>query len=146
MSEKQKGKTNGRPIKKGEVRNPKGSSALQRSRGVINRITIPQVCDAIGLLATHTPAEVFEISRNPKETFLRHWVAELAIKSAEKGDVKTFECLMSRCLGPPKQSVEVTGADGAAILIDKRQASMTVEDMEKRANELAARRKLIEND
>ena len=91
------------PIKKGEARNPRGSSDRVRKLGAIKRLTIDELAEVGGMLLRSDMEALEAISIDPKSSVLRYWMAALAKKSIEKGDVQTFDVLMTRLIGKPPE-------------------------------------------
>lgn len=136
----------GRPMVKGETRNPKGSSAKARNVGKIRALTAAQVAEIGSLILTGTRDDLTAVGADPGAPFIQVWFAGLAIKSLQKGDASIFKAILDRIVGKPKESVEVTGAAGGALNISMAHAEMSIAEREARADALAAARKEVGDD
>ena len=105
MAATEKQKENLKPVKPGEVRNPKG-----RPKGSQNLKTI--------LEKWLSAKEKIKHPINGKEVNLSQLdIITLAqLKEARAGNVQSFNALMDRFEGKPKQISEVTGADGKDLI------------------------------
>lgn len=56
------------------------------------------------------------------------FIFETLKKKARRGDMKAIEMLMDRRFGKPKQSTEITGADGAPIQVQRIEVVLPPED------------------
>lgn len=86
-------------IKKGEVRNPKGSSEWAKQKAKIKRLTIDELSEVSTLILRSTREELVRTKDDPDISILQCWVMSLVTKSVQKGDAQTFDVLMNRLVG-----------------------------------------------
>ncbi len=86
-------------IKKGMVRNPRGSSEKSRRLGKIKRLTLDELQEVVTLLLRGKRSDFAAMKEQDDTSILRFWVMSLVAKSIQKGDVETFDLLMSRIIG-----------------------------------------------
>lgn len=96
-------------IKKGEARNPKGSSAKARTLAKIRRLTADQLAEVTSVLLTGHRDNLSKIGADPDATFLQVWTAKLLAESFKKGDIAIYKAILDRVVGLPKQTVALGG-------------------------------------
>lgn len=124
-------------IKKGQVRNPKGSSAKARTLSKIRRLTAEQLAEVTSLLLTGNRNNLSDVGADPNATFLQVWTAKLLAESIKKGDIAIYRAIMDRVVGLPKQTVNLGGEPGGEpVRVD-------TETREQKEARLAALNKVI---
>ncbi len=91
-------------IKKGEARNPKGSSERVRRLAKIKRLTIDELAEVGTLILRSTRDELVHTKSDPDASILQCWVMALVAKSVKDGDVQTFDTMMTRLIGKPPEA------------------------------------------
>jgi hypothetical protein len=131
----------GRRFAKGKSGNPKGSSAKAKTLGKIAQLTAQQVAQ-IGTFILEGDREALDkIGKDPSASVLQLWTVALIVKSMQKGDPAAYRAVLDRIVGKPKESIEMTGKDGAPVSLDvtdRRQ--LTEKEMLERADKLAKQR------
>lgn len=126
-------------IKKGQVRNPKGSSAKARAMAKVKKLTGEDLAAITSLLLTANRDNLKEVGDDPNATFLQVWTAKLLADSFKKGDVAIYRAILDRVVGRPKETVAIGGdADGSPLRVDTR----TREEKLERLAALRAARKV----
>ena len=135
---KSRSRGSGRPFATGTSGNPAGSSAKARANKVLRRLTSEQVSDIGTLLLEGGIADLKTLANDPEASVLKTWMAALIAKSMRSGDAQAYRILMERICGRVKETVELTGKDGAAL--DMTMTHLTTEEKIARADALAAAR------
>lgn len=91
-------------FKKGDVPNPKGSSERARKLGRIKRLTIDELAEVGTLILRHTRDDLSRMKEDCDTSILQYWIMSLVSKSIQKGDVQTFDTLMTRLIGKPPET------------------------------------------
>lgn len=127
-------------IKKGEVRNPKGSSAKARAMAKVRRMSGDDLADLTSLLLTGDRDEIAKVLHKKDASFIQVLTAKLLIECFNKSDIQIYKAIMDRCVGRSKESVELTGKDGSALELNMTRGEMTLEEKVARADALARAR------
>lgn len=129
-------------IKKGETRNPKGSSAKSRALAKVRRMTADDLADLTSLLLTGNRDTIKDVAEDPKSSFMQVLTAKLLVDCYKRGDISIYKSILDRVVGAPRQSksVELTGKDGAALDFNVSRTEMTLEEKVARADALAKAR------
>lgn len=105
-------------FKPGKSGNPNGSSRLKRNQTKIDGLSVRELEAVGGLFSAGVSwSEILAIAQDKNADALKHWVCRLAVVSALEGDVGTFDRLMTRFVGRPKETVEITGRDGGPMQV-----------------------------
>jgi hypothetical protein len=139
-------KSTGRPFKKGESGNPKGSSARRKELGKVTALTNEQVLEVGSMILEGNMQDLHALAADPEATVLKQWLSSLILKSVTESDAPIFTAVMARMLGKPKEAVEVSNKDGERFALDLTSRSMTTEDKIREADMLALRRKEVGDD
>lgn len=129
-----------KPIKKGEVRNPtgKGNPELQRLR----RLTAFELQEIGSLLMNKEPAELKRIAKDPHESALRQWLANMILIGKETGDEKKFNAVADRIVGKVSDKLQIFGPEDDT---DKKD-DLTLEQKMALADKLAKDLKCVDDD
>jgi hypothetical protein len=130
----------GKRFVKGQTGNPKGSSARRRILKETARLTAMQVHEVAAVILHGNQDDLKALAKDPNATVLQMWTASLVTKSIQKGDSQVYRVLMERLLGRPKESVELTGADGKPVSLDVATRGATDDELLARAQVLFAQR------
>lgn len=103
----------------------------------IKRLTETEVAEAVFLIIDQDKDGLERIRDSKKHSSLEVWIASIALKGIQKGDMSGLDGLLNRAIGKVKDKVELTGKDGGAIDIHSMSA-------EERKAQLAAFRKMRE--
>jgi len=135
-------------MKKGETRNPKGSSAKARAIAKARRMSADDLADLTSLLLTGNKDRIAEVAQDPDSNFMQVLTAKLLVECYKKGDISIYKAILDRVIGKPKESksVELTGKDGAALDLTMTRTDMTMEEKQARADALAQARKAVGED
>lgn len=104
-------------IKKGEVRNPKGTSAKARAHAQLRRMTADDAAELINMLfvSTDSIASLADVAKDPTTSRFQKLTAVLLLHCQKKGDVRGMLSLLEIIVGKPKERIEHTGKDGGPI-------------------------------
>ena len=80
-------------------------------------MTREELASAASWLVKGDMAELERIANDPKSSILHVMIASMAIKAIKKGDEKTFNAIMDRVVGKPKEMVEMTGSMNIPVVI-----------------------------
>lgn len=127
----------GRPFKKGQSGNPKGSSAKSRRLGAIGKLTVAELEEVGALLLKGDREALAHIGQNPKSSVLQVWTAGLIVHSMKEGDASIYRAILDRIVGKPRETMEVSGKDGSPIEVRAAHAHLTELEKKQRADELA---------
>lgn len=128
----------GRPVQKGEIRNPMGSSAKARAQAALKRAHKTMTPDEFALMVSmflhSTPKELLAARNAEDATVLTKMVAKFINHSHDKADIGIFKVLLEACIGKPRERKqhEHSGPEGGPI---RTTQAMTDEEI---AAELAA--------
>lgn len=130
----------GKRIQKGEVRNPKGSSAKSRALAKARRMSAEDLADLTSLLLLGDRDKIAAVAQDPDSSFMQVLTAKLLVDCYKKGDISIYRAILDRVVGRPKESrsIELTGKDGGAL--DMTHSELTTEEKIARADALAAAR------
>lgn len=99
-------------FKPGQSGNPGGRPPLSDDE----RLAYKNCKKAIAMLGTKTPKEIAEIANDPNALAIDKACAKLLKDYFDKGNSRLIELVFDRLIGKAQQVIEVTGADGAALL------------------------------
>lgn len=111
----------GRPIVKGERRNPNGSSAKARARAAAKKLGKAMTAEDLALLTselfTGTLAEMQEMGKDEAQSFVVRMTAKLMAHAWNKGDGHLYRLLTEQVVGKPRErkTHEHSGPDGGPI-------------------------------
>lgn len=94
-----RGNANLRPIKKGEVRNPKGVSGYKPEFRGIRQITNDMLRDVIDAALSSDKETLEKIIKNPDTPMLKLGVAKCLYEAIRTGDWATLERIFERIIG-----------------------------------------------
>lgn len=104
-----------RRLEKGESGNLKGRPKKFICALKNEGYTQSQIHDTIRVMLSLNYQELGGVFKNEKATVLEKAVAAAIQKDIQKGQLLSMESLLNRTYGRPKDTVEHTGKDGAAI-------------------------------
>lgn len=135
-------KATGKPFKKGQSGNPKGSSARMRDRNLhrVARLSADEVAEVGSLVLTNNREALAALKDDAEASVLKVWMAGLIVRSMNKGDATIFRAVMDRVIGKPVEKTEITGRDGAALALDVSGRPMTEAEIKARIEQLARQR------
>jgi hypothetical protein len=141
-------KATGRPFKKGQSGNPKGSSERMKSRQLKNiaKLTAEEVADVGTLILGNDRDALQALAKDPHSSVLKVWMAGLVVQSMKKGDATIFRAVLDRVVGKSLERTELTGKDGGALALEVAGRTMTEEEMRARADMLAKQRQDVGDD
>jgi predicted transcriptional regulator len=124
-------------IKKGEKRNPKGSSAKARALSKVRRMSAADLADLTSLILTGDLDKLKEIGTDPQASIMNRLTAKLLLDCYTKGDVSIYRAILDRVVGRPKesQSIEISTPVGGALHF----AHLSEEELDKQLAALKAR-------
>jgi hypothetical protein len=101
-------KPRGRPFEKGNKLS-KGGQKLPAALKAVRYLSHDQVAEMGTILLEGNVADVKAIASDPNASFLKRWTATMAVKGMVTGDVKVWEAVLNRVVGPMKQRLEISG-------------------------------------
>jgi hypothetical protein len=93
-------------VAKGESSNPNGRPRKFISQLKKEGYKQSEIFDAIQVLISMQPDELYYVRENPKSTVLEITIASAIIKSIKDGNLDSLETLLTRVFGKPKEKVE----------------------------------------
>jgi hypothetical protein len=98
-----------KPIKPGEVKNPKGRPILSPEIKELRSLTIDVYREVIQIVMTGTLAELKVMAEDPKTAAFKVGIAVCVMKAIKEGDYATIERISERIIGKIPEVVTVTG-------------------------------------
>jgi hypothetical protein len=106
-----------KPFPKGVSGNPLGAKLRNPELMAIRRLTSVEVAE-IGTLMLEGNIEKLQALATDKEaSVLKVWIAALIVKSMNKGDSTTFNAIMDRIVGKPKERIDINSTELQVRLI-----------------------------
>lgn len=127
---------------KGQSGNAKGSSKLAKTRAKLGLMTREEFAIALTGLLRGKMADIPAVARNEEGEVdgLEGMLAMCLVNCAKKGNVQGFLGMIDRVIGKPKETHEVTGADGQPIRHETERVTMTYEEKLERLAQLRRQR------
>lgn len=97
----------GKPFSKGQSGNPAGRPALPGEVKEIKKLTISQLHEVISLVMGCTFEQLVAMAQDPQSSVIQRMTAALAVRTIKKGDPFTWDGLLNRIVGKPKERLEV---------------------------------------
>jgi hypothetical protein len=153
------------PIKKGEVRNPRGNiatlnppykkgeqgpgavpgnPAFTLDLNTVKRLTVLQLQEIITFVMLNDTTAIRALKEDPKSTILQAWLAAAAIKGVKDGNAHSLNIMFDRMVGKVKEVMEFSGLTPTQGM--SRILSMTPEEREAEIKRLERIEKLAGND
>ncbi len=102
----------GKPFTKGQIANPLGAKAHNENLKRVRKLTHDAIAEIGQLILDGDIDTITAISKNRKETVLRVWFANIALKAMHKGDWQALNPFLDRVIGKQAQKLEISrGAD-----------------------------------
>lgn len=104
-------------FKKGQSGNPKGGSKRYAELKGLRRMGHREVAEVGTLLLENKLGDLAALRDDTEASVLKVWMATLIVNSMQNSDHRTFQAVLDRVVGKPKewQTVEMTGAHGGPI-------------------------------
>jgi hypothetical protein len=112
-------------FKPGQVANPLGGRAHNPELRAIKRLTAAEVAEIGSLVVLgdlQALQEIVKESRDPwlydaegKHSVLKVWMATIAIKAIQKGDVHGLDVLLNRLIGRTAEKIQISDPDGGPV-------------------------------
>lgn len=106
-------KTGGRDWVKGQVPNPIGARAHDPQKKALRKLTHAQVAEVASLILDGDIDALNEVVKDKTSTPLKIWLASVAMKGIQKGDMATLSMLLDRVVGKVKEKVDLSNDDGS---------------------------------
>lgn len=130
-------KTGGRDIKPGQVLNPKGGLKKDFTLEKAKMLTQKELTLVINKLSDKTKEELKEIIEAKDTKMLECIIGNVMYKAMTKGDMSSFELVLNRAIGKPKDKVLFETQDANPY------EGMTLEDIKEARKKLQDRKKDI---
>jgi len=78
-----------------------------------------------------TEAEMQAVADSPEFSILDRTIAKVALEGLKKGKIANLDFLLTRTIGPPRNTLEVTGPNGGAIELQSAMHAMTTQEARK---------------
>ena len=104
-------------FKPGVSGNPMGRAIASPEVLRMQRMTREELSSCASWLIKGNLKELGKISTDPKSSILHVMIARMAMKAISKGDEKTFNAIMDRVVGKPKEMLEVSGVEKTTVVI-----------------------------
>jgi len=98
-----------KPIKKGEIRNPRGSNNPELTR--LRKMTAFEIQELISVLFRKSEKEIRLIEKNKEEGAFRRWICKMVLVGMETADEKRMTLLLDRMVGKVSDKIQVFGPD-----------------------------------
>lgn len=108
-----------RPVKPGEVLNPKGNTNTELRR--IRQLTVIGYGRVIELAMTSNLTELKALMNDKEATAIELGVVTSLVKAIERGDVDVFERLASRIVGKIPDKIQIEQAITVSVSFDDRE-------------------------
>jgi hypothetical protein len=133
MEEKKK-KVVGRPIKKGEVRNPLGGRAHNPELKKLRKLTREELVKVGSLVLKEDIRALEIIQKSRTEPVLKKWFASVALRALTTGESQHFNILLDRVVGKSKDEIKME----ATVTTRQKYKEMSTEELIKEATAKAA--------
>lgn len=111
-----KGKhTGGKLFKPGESGNPNGRPPLSPEVKAIRKITAKSLEEIGDLILDGNRVSLTQIAGSSTESAIRVAYARAALNAMAKGDLTQIEVILNRCVGKPKEKLELSGDENAPV-------------------------------
>lgn len=121
-------------FKKGQSGNPLGGQKHNPELRAIRRMTKTEVAEVGAMVLDKNIVGLQEIAKNPTSSALKVWMASVAVKGIQRGDMTALNGLLDRLVGKADQAIQLTGADGGPL--DHQITALTYEQKLARLAEL----------
>jgi len=135
-----------KPFKPGQSGNPKGSSARSRALAKLKTMNAAELATVGSDLLRGDRKDLQAVGQDPKASVVQLALARLLMVVLQEGDARTLDVVLSRVVGKPKETLEVSGKDGEAVQLDVATRQQTAQEKAARADALAAQRALVGDD
>lgn len=118
-------------FKPGVSGNPAGRPPVPPAIHAIRRMTHAQVAEIGTVLLEGDLAAIEAITRDPKASVLKVWIASLIVTSLNKGDASIFNAIMDRIVGKVRDRLKIEGSIAVAHFTPdqvKRMAQLAIEE------------------
>lgn len=95
-------------FKKGQSGNPLGAKAHNQDLIRVRRMTHADIAKVGALVVDGNIQALKDLVKNPESTVLQVWMATIAIKGIEQGDMTKLDGLLSRIVGKTKTEIVLT--------------------------------------
>lgn len=106
-----------RPIKKGQVLNPKGGQAHDPHLKLIKMLTQKELAEIGNLVIKNNLDALKAIAKDKNATVIKVMLAAVAVKVIEKGDMHALDILLNRLVGKVKEQVEHLGNVAPQVVV-----------------------------
>lgn len=98
-----------KPFQPGESGNPLGGKLHNPEMRAVRRLCHTDLHEVVDLIVTGDMAGLQDAAYTKGNSVLKVWIATVALKAIQKGEIGPLEVLLNRVLGKPKESVELSG-------------------------------------
>jgi hypothetical protein len=105
--------------KPGQSGNPTGQHIVSKEVLRMQRLTKEELATCASWLVKGNKDDLARIVNDPNSSIISVMIASLAIRAISKGDFLTFNAILDRVVGKPKEMVELSGKDGGPIVTQR---------------------------
>lgn len=109
----------------------KPSKEAQRQIRILKRLSVEQLAEVATLIITNDVNELDKVRRNRNASALQVWIASVAKIGIQSGDMHALDKILDRIVGKAKQSIEVSGPDGAPVPVTTMTSDQRVAEIER---------------
>ena len=128
---KKKDYVRGKPIKKGQVLNPKGRPKLAPEVKELRKLNLDSYCNLVDKYINASKEEIKAAVTNPNTSALELFIAKIIEKGVNAGDTQRLGFLLDRLIGPVRQKIEHSGAIGTVTTDLSKLTDKELEQLEK---------------
>jgi len=107
----------GRPIKKGQVLNPKGRGASIPILKLFKEATTQQIAEIYRELMTMSRAQLKAIVADENTPIIQVNIAQVLLRDQRNTEIDYSERVLNRIIGPVPARSEVSGANGSPLQV-----------------------------
>lgn len=96
-----------KPWKPGESGNPDGRPPVPEEIKKIRNLTKNEIKEVGSILLKGREDELVLLVKDPETPVLRKWMANVALKALERGDMMTLNALLDRLVGRVKEEIDL---------------------------------------
>lgn len=120
-----------KPVKKGEIRNPKGAGAHDQLTKALRNLTIKAYRDIIEMVLTNNLTAIKELAQDPKSSTLQVAIATCVMTAINKGDYTVIERIAERIIGKIPEVVNInSNVTKEVVVFDRNLLKQAIQELE----------------